>query len=448
MKKLFLLVSLNFSVVFLYATSDTLYPEVGKPCPEFVLKNVNYYNKKQVTLSDFKGKWLVLDFWTKYCSACVESFPETNAMQRKFRDRVQFMLVGIQDPEKQIKTMYERFQSRLNLKLPCAFDSSLASYWGIYNTPHIIVIDDKGIVQARTYGLDSADIETLLKGGHPALSVIPYVAQRKDAPDIGEQTIPYDDKKPYMVNGNGSNSGTNFLFRSVLTKWNQANQHTANPVDIDLHSVSSSYPKGMFQALGQSLRQLYLYAYVGTNSWYQNDTLFYGKYSQKLILEISDSSLFQTNAEGKNIFCYSLILPPEKGTRENLQKAMQRDLQTYFNFDASIETHKVPCWRLMAVENPIKKLSTKGGKSRFEEIIPHVSYIFSNMPMRTFVQYLGQFVDQQVIIDDTGIVGNIDITTDCLDFDSMMAFLPKYGLKLVPIEKEMKVLVIHDAKKP
>jgi hypothetical protein len=46
-------------------TGYKCYPEVGKPCPDFTLNNVAYYSKKKVSLNDFKGKWLILDFWNK-----------------------------------------------------------------------------------------------------------------------------------------------------------------------------------------------------------------------------------------------------------------------------------------------------------------------------------------------------------------------------------------------
>jgi len=444
---LFLLIFFNlYGISLLHASSDTLYPEVGKPCPQFLLKNVAYYKKKEVKLADFKGKWLVLDFWNKYCSACIESFPKVNAMQKKFASNVQFMLVGIQDAEGQIKTMYERFQNRFNLALPCAFDSTLSNYWGIYNTPHIIILDDKGIVQAVTYAVDSSQIQAFLKGEHPILSVVPFAAQRKGAAsNIGEQRIPFNDHKPYMIAGNGANSDTGFLFRSMLSKWNQANQDGYAPLIINHHSLDPKIPKGTFQALGVNLRQLFLYAYFGRWLWYPNDTMFYGKYSKNVVLEVKDSSIFQFSANGENIFCYSLILPPEKGTSENLQKAMQRDLESYFGFKASIQIRKVRCWRLVASDSAAKKLSTKGGKLRREEIIPHVSYKYINIPMKDFVQYLLQFTKNEIIIDETGISNNIDITTDCMDFDSMKAFLPKYGLRLILGDKEMNVLVVRDA---
>jgi hypothetical protein len=291
--------------------------------------------------------------------------------------------------------------------------------------------------------VESGDIQKFLNGDRPKLSEIPYVMQRKGE-DIGNQRISFDSKKPYMTNGNGSGSDSSFLFRSVLTKWDQAHQATYNPGWIDQHSIAPNYPKGMFQAMGQTLEQLYQYAYFGRKSWDVYDTTLYGKYFKNITLEINDSSLFQYNSNGENVFCYSLILPPEIGTKENLQKAMQRDLETYFGFNASIKTRKFPCWRLVASKEAITKLATNGGDQKIETLIPHVSYKFSNVPVKRLVQYFLVFTDD-VILDETSITQNVDFTSEeCIDFESLKAFLPKYGLKLIPAEREMKVLVIRD----
>lgn len=109
MKKMILIVILIISVYKSYSQSKTstiTYPEIGKPCPDFVLKDVINYPKKEVRLNDFKGKWLILDFWDRDCTACIESFPKINALQKEFGDKVQFILVGDQDKGIQISSLF------------------------------------------------------------------------------------------------------------------------------------------------------------------------------------------------------------------------------------------------------------------------------------------------------------------------------------------------------
>jgi hypothetical protein len=146
------------------------------------------------------------------------------------------------------------------------------------------------------------------------------------------------------------------------------------------------------------------------------------------------------------MFSYSLILPPEKGSKENLQKAVQRDLETYFGFHASIESRKFRFWRLVATDSAAAKLATKGNKRGYEEIIPRVIVKNSNVPMNHLVNYCLMYTNGELIVDETGIKQNIDFTADMMDFDGMVKCLAKYGLKLIPSEREMKSLVIRDPK--
>ena len=140
MKRITLISFMIFGISLLFGqTSNTVvYPEVGKPCPDFMLRNITCYPKQQATLKDFFGKWLVLDFWNKGCGACVASFPKTSALQKEFNEKVQFMLVGIEDKENKIQPMYAKYREKENLIMPCAFDSLLANRFDVFSAPFIV----------------------------------------------------------------------------------------------------------------------------------------------------------------------------------------------------------------------------------------------------------------------------------------------------------------------
>src|SRR5688572_9535860 len=75
------------------ADSIRHYPEVGDANLEFALTNIRYFSKKEASLADFKGKWLIVDFWTRWCPACIASFPKVDELKKKFEGKVQFILV-------------------------------------------------------------------------------------------------------------------------------------------------------------------------------------------------------------------------------------------------------------------------------------------------------------------------------------------------------------------
>src|ERR1700744_5020863 len=81
-------------------------PLVGQPCPDYHFSQVDFYIKKSISISDFKGKWLILDFWNKDCSGCIANFPRVNEEQILFKGKVQFLMVSNADKKKENKTLY------------------------------------------------------------------------------------------------------------------------------------------------------------------------------------------------------------------------------------------------------------------------------------------------------------------------------------------------------
>lgn len=146
-------------------------PKVGQPMPDFQLNDVQFYSQKSISLSDFKGKWLILDFWNEYCSTCLSSFPKIDSLQKKFADRVKFVLVGYNGSQyfkkssnTSIRKLFEQNRKRENLKLTIAYDSTLMHRYNIRPTPYLIIVDPKGIVRGITTKLSSENIDDLIAG--------------------------------------------------------------------------------------------------------------------------------------------------------------------------------------------------------------------------------------------------------------------------------------------
>ena len=148
------------------ADSDTALPEIGKPIPEFTL-NVHYFKTKSVSINDFKGKWLFLDFWFAGCGACIQSFPSVNSHYKEFRNDLTWLMVGsIGSRFTDTQTLYEKLRAKQNLEMPVAYDSVLVNKWNVHSYPHIIIVDPAGIVHSITSGRDltTEKIRQLVKG--------------------------------------------------------------------------------------------------------------------------------------------------------------------------------------------------------------------------------------------------------------------------------------------
>jgi len=423
------------------------FPEIGKPMLYFKLNDVQNFDKQEVSLADFRGKWLILDFWTRYCSVCIKSFPKVDELSKQFQDDVVFMLVGRNDGKYYQGSIeiYEKVQKKFQLDLPFVFAPDLFERFGVSSVPHIIWIDPNGIVRAITTSQDlsAENLTTFLSGGTP------YFFHKLNNEEEQKKMEAYDYRKPLLINNNGGKA-TEFLYRSILTGRNS-------------EVYGSTYPEffppimgdwNSFSAVNIKLKSLYKAAYGDTirlslfNLVRIDEANNHGKWWHTPILEVKDSSDFEVNREtGKGIYCYELIVPENKKSKTLYrQKLVQSDLKNYFGYEVSVETRIMPYWKVMATKEALQKLKTKGEKPIYGGG-DATKLVLTNQPMIRLISIMaGLYQTEPPFIDETGINGNIDITMQGVltNFNDFRKVLEENGLKLMKGKKEMKVIVIRD----
>lgn len=433
-----LIVVLSFNALAIAkqrTSSDSIVPEVGKRCPEFTLNHVTHYAKNKVTLSEFSGKWLFLDFWFTGCITCIKSFPKINMLQQEFKEEVQFLMVGINDKHnKNIQNVFETLRIRQQLNIVSAYDSVLAKKWNIHAMPHIIMIDPQGIVRHITDGRDMTKdkLQRLFSG----FDVDFY---KKDV--VLKEFNP-DSKVA---------SRDQLIYRSVLTKWNGERQQTGYNIDT---FVKTPARENGFQLAAVHLLWLYNVAYFGRYYFKTLGDSLYGKVWQIPILEVNDSSLFEYSYKedfGKGLYNYSLLLPIGRISQENIMQYMQQDLGRTFGFKVSIEERDMPVWRLVASPGAEDILKTAGGlpyNSASEQNIAG-GFRVKNIPMKAFFSTLCFYLNtrkQYPFIDGTGFTNNVDVVIDAdlTSISDVNRALNELGLCFTLATKRMKVLVIRD----
>ncbi|MFT3948857.1 MAG: TlpA disulfide reductase family protein [Agriterribacter sp.] len=131
---------------------------VGSVAPDWTLPR---YNKNEkVSLSGLKGKVILLDFWFKNCSPCIESVPHLNAIDAKFKNK-KFELLGINtwDLKKDIAWFCNKHKVGYDILMN---GRELADRYGIDAFPTMILIDKEGKV-LYSGGFDQSRIEKLIE---------------------------------------------------------------------------------------------------------------------------------------------------------------------------------------------------------------------------------------------------------------------------------------------
>lgn len=417
------------------------FPEIGKPCPDFILRNFEDYPKKQASLKDFLGKWLIIDFWSKNCSSCMERFPEMNVLEKKFNDKVQIILVGLEDKEGVIRPMYAKFRKREHLNIPVAFDSLAYRRFDISSVPHYIILDDKGIVRAFTNLIQEKDIRDFLDGKQPVLNET-YTRTHEAI-----NTLKFFNRDiPYLIKDNGG-TDSDFTYRAVFSKWSKNAGFLNSNISRELQQTPNR-----IDFINTDLVRLYLLAYIDNAGRIAPTDPEYGKLYPLPLLETKDSLFFKFSKVHENDYCFSLTMPPIHNQQKNLEQfksAMQRELKNYFGYETKMEIRNMPYLRLVVTsEKSQQKLMTKGGAPAITGMNwANISYI--NQPVSKLIDafaYMNPY--GLAFIDETGIKANIDIKIDAIftDLNDIKRALRENGLDLVKSEREMKVLVIRDPK--
>lgn len=91
--------------------------EVGGTAPDFALKDTA---GKVVKLSDYKGKAVLLHFWTDFCKSCKVEFPKIQEMHEDIKSN-DFALVAVNLG--QSKEISQKFQQEFGATFPMLIDS-------------------------------------------------------------------------------------------------------------------------------------------------------------------------------------------------------------------------------------------------------------------------------------------------------------------------------------
>jgi len=127
-------------------------PLVDHQAPNFslVMLNTSSSESSKLSLSNFKGKAVVLNFWASWCQPCKEELPllENTWKQLQAQHKgIVFLGINFQESRKDAS----RFLQQYGITYPAALDTdgSIANKYNVTSLPQTIFIDQNGIITSR-----------------------------------------------------------------------------------------------------------------------------------------------------------------------------------------------------------------------------------------------------------------------------------------------------------
>jgi peroxiredoxin len=120
---------------------------VGQPAPDF---SIDLLDGSTMTLSDVRGRVVVVNFWATWCPSCVDELPDLQEVWETYqRQDVLLLGIALQDDEVEV----QQVASRLGLTYPVGLaDEPLATAYGVRAVPETFVLDQRGTVAYRVAG--------------------------------------------------------------------------------------------------------------------------------------------------------------------------------------------------------------------------------------------------------------------------------------------------------
>ena len=109
-------------------------------------------DEKTVNLIDYRGRFILLNFWATWCSPCLKEMPDfEKAFQQMGQEKLIVLAVGMGEDTKKIS----KFAEKYGFTFPMVADPKLeiTNLYGVKNIPVTYLIDPEGVVLGRALGI-------------------------------------------------------------------------------------------------------------------------------------------------------------------------------------------------------------------------------------------------------------------------------------------------------
>lgn len=139
----------SFCLLVGIAVVPALAVKINAPAPDFTLTDLH---GNKVSLSNYRGKVVILNFWSTTCGPCLAEIPSLINLQREFKGQGVVVLgIALDSSEEPVQESV----AKLRIEYTNLMDSNKDVYfdsYGLFGQPISIIVDRKGVVREKIVG--------------------------------------------------------------------------------------------------------------------------------------------------------------------------------------------------------------------------------------------------------------------------------------------------------
>ncbi|MDX3916507.1 MULTISPECIES: TlpA family protein disulfide reductase [Olivibacter] len=405
-------------------STDSIKPlQIGDTIPEALwhmplqMVKAGQEGSTTVTLNDYRGKLIILDFWATWCGSCIAAMPKLDSLNRRFNSNVKILPITYES-QQLVRRFIKSNKYLKELKLLSIVDQPIVfnQFFPHKMLPHIIWIGRQGEVMAlSTSGeVTEHNVKEAIIGNE--LNIDPKKDMDIDRPLFLLPDFPEKlSLEKYAIVVKGKVEGLPVGARSRIADGKQYGQAFFNNSLLRIYMV-----------LGRHLIDDF------------NDKSF-------LFNIAGDDSLLLNETAAEK---YSIDFQLRKSNVEKLYPSILEELNNATPYHASVEAVKTECLVLRSKKSSTGRLKTKGGDLLKAYDGENNSIRLRNAPFVLLVKWLNNSKNLPPIINESGVDYKIDINLafDPEDLGELRSKLIGYGLELTKEERYLKKLVINKNK--
>lgn len=127
---------------------EEVFAEAGNTSPNFTLKDLA---GKEHSLTDYRGKGVIINFWATYCPPCEEEMPYLEKAYRQYNNEgIEILAINASEPTRMVK----QFMKRHELSFPILLDlnGNVIEQYQVITLPLTFFIDSKGKIVEKFIG--------------------------------------------------------------------------------------------------------------------------------------------------------------------------------------------------------------------------------------------------------------------------------------------------------